>query len=257
MKIFRDEVEDNFQEKEEENIESLRSQLHLAKRQMAFFEMLNRAVPISGVIIFIVMVIVYWSSDARNTSWLAIGLFYLTVASASSLFPLGTTFESEIEALETEISLSVSGAAAIELRSERLFKNHEIDLKKYYRQSLNHSNVIFLAGIVCILAGFGIIAATYFVVWNQDSNIKSFDEKVLATIFGLVSGILVNFIAVIYIRMFSETTKALTSFHQKLVSTNHLHFANFLTTKIDNIDKRDDVIALIVSQISNVENGDK
>ncbi len=229
------------------NLDSLRSQLNIASSKKAYYQKLNRAVPLSGIFIFLLMMISYSLWDSKIM--LAIGLFYLIVALISPLFPLGNSIIEEVEALENEIGLEASGAEAIELRAERLFKNHEIDLKKYYRQTLTQSNIIFLAGLICILLGFAIIGGTYYFVWITD-RVPDQDAKIIASVFGFISGVMVNFVAVIYIKMFAETTKSLTTFHEKLVTTHHLHFANYLVTKISDTGKREDTISTLATNLS-------
>jgi len=249
IKIFKSESE--MPEIGDEKVDYLRRERHIAKQKQKFYATLNRSVPISGIIIFVIMMLVYWFDGARHIVWLVLGLFYLAVALVTPLFPLGASITEEIDAIENEIGLLASGAEVIEQRAERLFKNHEIDLRKYYRQTLKHGNVIFLAGLICILLGFVIIGATYYIVWYSD-KITGTPEKTIASAFGLISGIMINFVAAIYIKMFSQTASSLTAFHQKLVTTHHLHFANYLSTKISEPDKRDEVISSVVINLSNI-----
>jgi hypothetical protein len=51
---------------------------------------------------------------------------------------------------------------------------------------------------------------------------------------GAVRAMLADFIGGVYIKMYSGTVKSLTEFHERLVLTHHLHFANFLAAKITN-----------------------
>lgn len=251
MKIFKDSPE--LEESTSSSVDDLRRELHIVKQRQHFYAMLNRSVPISGIIIFAVMMLVYWFDDTRHLIWIVLGVFYLAVALISPLFPLGAAIAEEVEALENEIGLQASGAEIIEQRAERLFKNHEIDLRKYYRQTLRHGNVIFLAGLICIFLGFSIIAATYYIVWYSGS-VTGTTEKSIASAFGLISGVMVNFVAAIYIKMFSETAKSLATFHQKLVTTHHLHFANYLAAKISDAAKRDEVMSIVATNLSKAEN---
>ena len=86
---------------------------------------------------------------------------------------------------------------------------------------------------------------------------ESFNEKILTAIVGLVSGILTNFVAAIYLKMFAETISTLSGFHRKLVTTNHLHFANFLLAKISDVSKRDESYARLATLIANEQSSEK
>lgn len=252
-KILKEPTADNVFVGKATDIDGLRCRLNLAKQRKQQYEVIAYLMPVSGALICLLMYGFYWLFG-NGAVWASVGAFYLVLSLIFPLFPFGESVEREIEAIESELSHQLSGADAIEERAKRLFANHEIDLKKYYRQTLKHSKIIFLAGIMCICIGFAIIVATYYLVWHS-GGLGELSEKIVASAFGLMSGILVNFIAVIYIRMFSNITDALTSFHQKLVVTNHLHFANFLVTKISDVEKRNDVLASIAKQISRVPDG--
>ncbi|WP_371825425.1 hypothetical protein [Mucilaginibacter sp. SMC90] len=101
-----------------------------------------------------------------------------------------------------------------------------------------------------MVVGFIFIGLSFYFIFNEKDN-SLFREKILIGILGTSSGILTNFVAVIYLKMYSETTKSFTSFHYKLVSTNHLHFVNFLLSKIDNKDVLNKAIKEISDKITN------
>jgi hypothetical protein len=70
-----------------------------------------------------------------------------------------------------------------------------------------------------------------------------------AIITGL-GGVLANFIAVIYLRMYSATVTSVGGFHQRLVTTHHLHFGNFLTAKIEATGLRDKALAEMATRLA-------
>ena len=229
------------------DIENLRADVENAKRRKLFYDKLRKSVPLIGVTISISMMTVYYFYNEPII--LGIGIFYFIVAITYPMFELGKSVNTEVEALESEISLRTTGSDAIELRAERLFKAHEIELRRYYAQSLKQNNIIFIVGVFCILAGFGFIALSFILIGGQ-SHDDNFNQKVLISVLGISSGILTNFVAIIYLKIFSNTLKAFTTFHNKLVSTNHLHFVNFLVSKIGDQDTRNQSLKVLSDKIA-------
>ncbi len=230
-------------------IDRLRQDIEIIKRKKYFFDNLRKMVPITGIIVFLVLTILYIYFDHKYPLILIIGIFYLVIAIIFPLVDLGKSIELEIDALQSEISLKSVGVDAIQERAERLFKAHEIDLKKYYNLALKQNNSIFIVGLVCIMIGFVFIGFTiYIIFWS--AKILPFHLQILIGILGALSGILTNFIAIVYLKMFSETLGSFTTFHNKLVATNHLHFTNFLVSKIEDINMRNETIKLICERIS-------
>lgn len=80
------------------------------------------------------------------------------------------------------------------------------------------------------------------------SNI--FSDKLFPIIFGGISAILTNYIAVLYLKMYSEINNSLITVHTRLVSSNHLQFSNYLIAKIEDKDKRENALALIASELA-------
>jgi hypothetical protein len=226
-------------------VEDLRRQLQELRQKRSYYTALGKFVPATGLLVFVLFYVIYlnWGSQYL----LAVGTFYLVVAIAFPAFTNAGAIDTEVEAIESEIALRLTGAEATEQRAERLFKSHGIDLRRYYQQTLRHSAFVFAAGIGCIVLGFCIIGYTFYSL----KAMSEFNEKVLTATLGLVSGILTNFVAGIYLKMFAETIGTLSGFHRKLVTTNHLHFANFLLAKISDAAMRDEnyakLAALIVS----------
>ncbi|EKE25750.1 MAG: hypothetical protein ACD_5C00045G0002 [uncultured bacterium] len=226
---------------------SLQKELSIAKKKRSFYDLMSKAVPITGVFIFIVMALVYYTFD-RSTVTLSIGVFYLAIALIYPLFPVGGIVSAEVEALESELTLRVTGADAVEQRAERLFKSHELGLRRYYNLALRHSSAVFIAGLGCIVFGFVIVGFTLYFIFNNNSF--TIQTQVLGAILGSVAGILSSFVSTIFLRMFSETIKSLSLFHDKLVGTNHLHFANFLLSKISDDKQKDKILSELVIEIA-------
>lgn len=171
----------------------------------------------------------------------------------SILFPiiLKPNYKSmiRIQDIENELDLHSIGDSSMEQRAEKLFRLHQYELKKYYDQALSQSSWIFVTGIFSIIGGFIIIGWAMYLVMTK----SVLEGKIIISLFGIASGILANFIGVMYIRMYSKTINSLTEFHNRLLGTHHLHFTNFLTSKISNNDLREDILAHLVKTISKIK----
>lgn len=127
-----------------------------------------------------------------------------------------------------------------ERRALKLFQSHSLELRRYYGQVLRHASFIFWVGVACIAAGFAVVGAT---IWLLVDNLpEGVNQWVLGGL-GFVSGVLANFVAMIYLRMYSTTVSSLSAFHNRLVETHRLHFANFLASRVDEEIDRERTLA--------------
>ncbi len=168
--------------------------------------------------------------DARLAALVAAG--YAVLALAFSLSIPSNEYDNEIHQTEDELDLLGCENISAEQRAQKLLKLHQFELKRYYDLTLKESSRIYLVGIGCIFLGFAIIGFTLYLVGYRLAGAK-WQEKLLVSTLGSIGGILSNFIAVVFLKMFAETTKCLTEFHNRLVLTHHLHFGNFLIAKIE------------------------
>jgi hypothetical protein len=156
----------------------------------------------------------------------------------------------EILDIEEQIDLLQYQHAKPEQRAERLFKHHQYELKKYYDQTLRHSSGIFLLGLLCILFGFATIGITVYVLTSTTLQKSSLSEKLLVASLGAIGSILSNYIASIYLKMFSETIGSLTLFHNRFVTTHHLHYGSFLAAKIEDQELREATLSTMAINTS-------
>lgn len=82
-----------------------------------------------------------------------------------------------------------------ERRAQKQFQVHSHQLRRYYDQALRQRSVIFWIGMLCILAGFGIIVAAGLLITERDAALS---EQIVVAALGAIGGILANFIAVVY-----------------------------------------------------------
>ncbi|OAK18724.1 hypothetical protein A6281_08280 [Bacillus wiedmannii] len=177
----------------------------------------------------------------------------LVVSIVNFLAPLrlsSNEYITELQEIENELDLLSISHSSLEERSEKLFKHHHLELKRYYDENLKQSSWIFVVGIVCILIGFAIIGVTlYFLIANSSNELEN---KIIVASVGAIGAILSNFIAVIYLKMHSEAVKSLTEFHNRFVNTHHFYFSNFLVSKIQNEDKREDALIELALKINGI-----
>ncbi|MED3089250.1 TRADD-N-associated membrane domain-containing protein [Bacillus toyonensis] len=179
-----------------------------------------------------------------------ISVIYGMVFLAFPILRPSTDYMTELLELENELDLLAISDSSLEERSEKLFKHHHLELKRYYDENLKQSSWIFLVGIACIVVGFAIIGITlYFLIANLSNELEN---KIIVASVGAVGAILSNFIAVIYLKMHSEAVKALTEFHNRFVNTHHFYFSNFLLSKIQNEDKREDALVELALKINGI-----
>ncbi|MBD2065946.1 hypothetical protein H6F93_00050 [Leptolyngbya sp. FACHB-671] len=188
-------------------------------------------------------------SSLQSSEVFILSLVPLTILFGSLTFDPTREDKIEIQELQNEIELLSIADTSLEQRAEKLFRINQLELKRYYNQSLMSSLWILVVGITCILLGFLIIGSSLSLV-NLQSQSNSIEEKVILAILGAVGGILSNFIAVVYLRMFSENIKSLNTFHNRLVVTNNLHFSNVLAASIKDVSLREKTISQIALSLS-------
>jgi hypothetical protein len=159
-----------------------------------------------------------------NVYWVLYGIIYFVLLVAMARAFTIRHIEQEISDAESELDLIRIPETSLEQRAQKMFKLHEIVLRRYYEQTLRHSGLIFWIGVGCIIMGVSLIIGTLYLIGVHAKG-SQMNEKIIIGLLGGLGGILTNFIAVIYMRMFAETVKALTDFHSRLVTTHHLHLA--------------------------------
>ncbi len=235
-------------------LENRRSEL---KNIMAKKKRYNGKYILMAIICFIIAVILFWLSpqlfkaDPLMAQIPSIGfLFYSIMFGSFPILRVSSENVIEIQEIENELDLLSISHSSLEERSEKLFKHHHLELKRYYDENLKQSSWIFVVGIACILIGFAIIGITlYFLIANSSNELEN---KIIVASVGAIGAILSNFIAVIYLKMHSEAVKSLTEFHNRFVNTHHFYFSNFLLSKIQNEDKREDALVELALKINGI-----
>ena len=217
--------------------------------KMSRYKRMSRVYLFMGCFLIVASVLCYYVfSYSKTVSLILLGYGLMTLFAPSIMS--NPEAETKIAQIENEIDLLSLEDTSSEMRAEKLFKYHQLELKKYYDQTLRHSSWIFLTGLLCIVCGFVFIGITLYLIFN--TRTIEFNEKILLGVIGTISTLLANFIGAIYLKMYSETVKSLTEFHNRLVITHHLHFGNFLNAKISDQQLREKTLSELILKI--VEN---
>jgi hypothetical protein len=147
------------------------------------------------------------------------------------------TYSEEITDLSNELDLLDLTDDTREYRATKLLQVNQFDLRRYYDQILRQGSQIFYVGLLCILIGFAVVGAAFWLV--QSTHLSDLSEKIVVASLGVISGVLANFIAVIYLKMFSQTIESVGTFHQRLALRDRLNFGNILAAKIESEPTRD------------------
>lgn len=138
-----------------------------------------------------------------------------------------------------------------------LLNAQQLELAEYYTSIRHQHSMIFCVGIVCIFCGFAIIGVALLFIaslagvtpfafmdsWVTEKGSSVLSEQIILGALGAISGILTNYIAIIYLGVYSKAVESLNRFHGRLVMTYQLHFSNFLASKIENKDIQEKTLA--------------
>jgi len=146
--------------------------------------------------------------------------------------------------IDEELELLDYDDMEYEKRAEKQFKQHQKELKRYYDINIEQLKLVFPLGIITMLLGFAIIFMTIYLCKEMLSSIP--------IIIGCISGLLVDLIGAIFIKMYVETVKTSTEFHKKLIGSNNNLFANVLITKINDEKLKNETFAETAKIIANI-----
>jgi hypothetical protein len=160
------------------------------------------------------------------------------------------SIKEEMQDIDFSLDLLKLTATEGEIRAEKLLRMNQIELRRYYDLNLSQSSWIFAVGILCILAGIGIIGITLYLIRPNPAYALEWQEKAVLGFLGAVGTIFTDYVGSIYLHMHSETTKSLVALHSKLTTTNDLFLANLLASRINDTGKREDAWAQLATSIA-------
>ncbi|MEU6754918.1 hypothetical protein [Streptomyces sp. NPDC046685] len=203
-----------------------------AKRATA----IKRGKLLVGIGLVVIGLGIYYGTTLKDKNealpYVLISIIYgATVVTLGAILLSTQALDIEIHSIEDDLDLLAVQTQSPAVRAYTLFRRHQLDLKRYYNQSLTHGKVIFFVGIACIASGFAIIGATLYLL-NKNLHVNTTSQIIIAAV-GAIGGLLSNFIAALYLRMFTTTSESLSTQHDRLISTHFLHFGNFLAAKVE------------------------
>lgn len=128
------------------------------------------------------------------------------------------------------------------LRAEKMFRMNQKELMRYYDMNLAQTKFLSGLGIMMIIFGILIVAASLYMYSSMDA------DKALLFV-GSLSGIVVDFIGTIFIKMYTKNIEAAVKFHAKFAESNNLLLANSIANKIEDDKIREDTLSEISKNI--------
>lgn len=123
-----------------------------------------------------------------------------------------------------------------------MFRMNQKELMRYYDMNLAQTKFLSGLGIMMIIFGILIVAASLYMYSSMDA------DKVLLFV-GSLSGIVVDFIGTIFIKMYTKNIEAAVKFHAKFAESNNLLLANSIANKIEDDKIREDTLSEISKNI--------
>lgn len=205
--------------------------------------------PIIIVAIGIAMSFMYFIEKNLNKGLLfSFGLIFIVLGTSTIILLIFikdleiTVKEEEILEMNDEIELLETSESEYDKIAKKQFQKDKKEVKRYYDINLKHLKYLFPIGVGIILLGVTIIIISVILFINEKNGIQM--------LIGSVSGILIDFIGVIFIRIYTETVKMSLKFHDKLINSNNILFVNILITKIKNQDLQDKTLSEVAKIIS-------
>lgn len=148
----------------------------------------------------------------------------------------------EAEAKEEEKEFSEIDPRKRALRAEKMFKMNQKELMRYYDMNLAQTKFLSGLGIMMIIFGILIVVASLIMYVYTGS------DKTLLLV-GNISGIIVDFVGAIFIKMYTQNVEAAVRFHAKFAESNNLLLANSIANKIENKQLREITLSEIAKSI--------
>ena len=171
--------------------------------------------------------------------------FICFMVSVSSFFDLKESkkmekIEEEVRREEKELSeIDIEKRA---LRAEKMFRMNQKELMRYYDMNLTQTKFLSGLGIMMIIFGILIVGVTLYMY-------TAFEADKILLIVGSLSGIVVDFIGAIFIKMYTKNIEAAVKFHAKFAESNNLLLANSIANKIEDSKIRENTLSEISKNI--------
>ena len=148
----------------------------------------------------------------------------------------------EEDAREEEKEFSQIELEQNALRAEKLFRMNQKELKRYYDMNIEQTRYLSKLGIsMIIVGGLIVIISLILYVYSDLDN--------LFLIAGNFSGIIIDFIGAVFIKMYNKNIEASVKFHEKYSESNNLLLANSIANKIKEENLREETLSEMAKSI--------
>jgi hypothetical protein len=158
-----------------------------------------------------------------------------------------------LRSLELEMDLLRFRVSAREHRAEKLLRQNQYELHRYYSQVLNQGAWVFGVGILCLLGGLAIVAYTLGLLAKPDTSENA--STLAIALVGSIGAVLTNFVAAIFLRMHAGIATNLSMFHERLVGSHSMFFANVLAARLPEVDQNRTLEQLALAMARDVRKG--
>jgi uncharacterized membrane protein YdbT with pleckstrin-like domain len=188
------------------------------------------------------------SLSETTAQWLSAGIAYAFMFLVTAAVSSGRRQELDAKDLEDEIDLRQMGSASLEQKAHKLLKIQQNQLSRYLEVILQQSRGIFLVGIAAMAVGVGIVL---FTIWlTKTMGVNETWEKIIVAVLGAIGAILSNYVASIFLKMFSDIGVAVQKSVSSLSQSNSVNFANVLVSNITSEEVRNETLKEIALGIS-------
>jgi hypothetical protein len=180
----------------------------------------------------------------------------VTMAYGGGFFAMGAVVDvrrAELDAkeIEDEIDLLQMKSASLEQKAHKLLRIQQGQLSRYLEVILQQSRGIFVVGVAAMLVGVGVVVFTIWETRNMGPEADTIQKAIVAAV-GAVGAILVNYVAAIYLKMFSDIGGAVQKSIGSLSQSTNVNFANVLVSNITTEEGRNEALKQIALGISKV-----
>jgi hypothetical protein len=132
----------------------------------------------------------------------------------------------EINQARTGLELEIAREKDSSYAADRMLRLQHAEIQRYTNQGLKTSAATFALGLLCILLGFAIVAASFVLVENKTKY------GAYVPFIGAIGGILTNFVALLFLRMNADSNKVFSELHRQVGTAYIVHLGAYIAAQI-------------------------
>jgi hypothetical protein len=243
---------------EEPQLQELRTRLASLKQRYTRLGTFRRLLIICGILMPVLssVLILFGNIERHGVRsdfvylWVASGFGYAVMFFAMAGAVNVRRAELDVKEVEDELDLRQMKSASLEQKAHKLLRIQQGQLSRYLEVILQQSRSIFAVGIGAMLVGVGVVVYTIWQTKNVPGDADPI-QKAIVAIVGTIGAILTNYVAAIYLKMFSDIGGAVQKSVSSLSQSTNVNFANVLVAYMSP-EKRDEALKEIAVNISKV-----